>query len=493
VKAPPPSPPQRYLALDALRGLAILGMALSEFVPLQLPPWMYHWQNQGPNHDTNIQIFGISWVDLVFPVFLFSMGASIPLALQRRFDKGATTRDIVLGILLRGVLLAVFALAGQHLRPLVLFSEPSFAAWALGLLGFGFLVLMFARWPDKIPPKTGRILTWLGWIGAFLLIITHPYPDKANGFANYRLDIILMVLANMAVAGGLIWLFTRNRPIVRYAITAAVMLIFMTRTLGGVGQAIWDYTPLQHFQRDHWPNLFDLQAWPYARFVPVVYHFEYIKYLLIVIPGTLCGDVLLRKPDLKITAGWHAWRYGWGCLIGVAIASVACAGLMLREIVATTLILTVLSLTALYLFRAPRSTLEKKLQTFAQFGTSFVIFGLLAEPLEGGIRKASPTASYYLLTTGIAFFLLISFTVAIEVFQKAKWMKTTIELGQNPMLGYIAATNLIPAIFGLAMVDALATKYMNNQWALTGIAIVETAAVAYATALFTRFRIFLRT
>ncbi|MDD2583953.1 MAG: DUF5009 domain-containing protein, partial [Bacteroidales bacterium] len=71
----------RYLSLDLLRGLSIFGMVFSALVPFGvLPAWMYHIQNPPPNHNLDITISGISWVDLVFPIFIFCMGVAIPLS-----------------------------------------------------------------------------------------------------------------------------------------------------------------------------------------------------------------------------------------------------------------------------------------------------------------------------------------------------------------------------------------------------------------------------
>jgi hypothetical protein len=57
---------KRADALDALRGLAILGMILSGSIPFNdmLPGWMYHAQVPPPHHVFNPDLPGISWVDL---------------------------------------------------------------------------------------------------------------------------------------------------------------------------------------------------------------------------------------------------------------------------------------------------------------------------------------------------------------------------------------------------------------------------------------------
>ena len=80
----------RASSLDALRGYAILTMVLSGSVAWGvLPGWMYHAQ-VGPrsNFVFDGSIYGITWVDLVFPFFLFAMGAAFPFSIGNKYRKG---------------------------------------------------------------------------------------------------------------------------------------------------------------------------------------------------------------------------------------------------------------------------------------------------------------------------------------------------------------------------------------------------------------------
>ena len=85
----PQSEPNRSLGLDALRGVAIVGMILSGIIPWNtLPAWMYHIQTPPPSRAFDANVPGISWVDLVFPYFLFALVSAIPLELSRLLKKG---------------------------------------------------------------------------------------------------------------------------------------------------------------------------------------------------------------------------------------------------------------------------------------------------------------------------------------------------------------------------------------------------------------------
>ena len=75
---------KRAYALDALRGYAILTMVLSATIAGSiLPAWMYHAQTPPPDHVFDPNIAGLTWVDLVFPFFLFAMGAALPFSIGK--------------------------------------------------------------------------------------------------------------------------------------------------------------------------------------------------------------------------------------------------------------------------------------------------------------------------------------------------------------------------------------------------------------------------
>ncbi len=63
----------RVYSIDALRGLAIIGMVLCSAIGFNsgLPAWMFHAQTPPPTYEFNPSIAGLTWVDLVFPFFIF--------------------------------------------------------------------------------------------------------------------------------------------------------------------------------------------------------------------------------------------------------------------------------------------------------------------------------------------------------------------------------------------------------------------------------------
>jgi predicted acyltransferase len=84
------SPRRRVQAIDAVRGLAVVGMLLvnDAGIPAAMPAQLRHapWQ-------------GLTVADLVFPVFLFTVGASMPFS-RRAQRPGAVLRRVVVLFLL---------------------------------------------------------------------------------------------------------------------------------------------------------------------------------------------------------------------------------------------------------------------------------------------------------------------------------------------------------------------------------------------------------
>jgi hypothetical protein len=209
---------QRAVALDALRGYAIFTMILSGNIVFGvLPGWMYHAQVPPPLHQFNPSLPGITWVDLVFPFFLFAMGAAFPFAMTKKIENGVSTSRLIVDILLRGVQLAFFAIFIEHMYSYNISSPPDIRAWLISLSAFGLMFIMFMR----LPWKLNEIIRWGIKIGGFIvstiLMLTITYA-KNRQFSLDSSDIIILILANMSVFGTLIWLFTRGKPLYRIAV-----------------------------------------------------------------------------------------------------------------------------------------------------------------------------------------------------------------------------------------------------------------------------------
>lgn len=468
---------QRIEALDALRGLAVLGMVLSGVIPFNgtLPAWMYHAQFPPPTHEFNPQVPGLTGVDLVFPLFLFSLGIAIPLALSRRLSQGWTSVNISIGILKRGFLLATFAIVLQHFRPTVISPEPNSEKWQLALIGFWILFFMFVQLPKFIPKWLNLGVNLVGW-GAAIAILTqiqYPHDPKFPQFSLYRSDIILLVLTNIIVFTSFIWLFTRYHPQFRIGLLGVLLGLILSKSAGGWMTELLSISP-----------------------IPWIYRFEYLKYLFIAIPGTFIGEEIInyqQVDELDIPKNWNGFR-----LIGIILLMVTLIlnlmwGLQSRLLPQTTGISLILLIFGYRLLREPHHPLELLLYQMYQWGTYGLILGLAFEPYQGGIKKDPATMSYFFITTAIAIFLLMILIILIDHFQQKLWFQVLIDNGKNPMIGYIAFANLLWPILELngwtAKIEALTNTPMLGF--LRGL--FYTIIVALFVSLCTRLKLFWKT
>lgn len=93
----------RVLSLDVFRGLTILTMIFVNDVASvsDIPMWLKHYP---------AELSGMTFVDLVFPAFLFIVGMSVPYAIQNRIKKGDTNYQIIKHIITRTIGLIIIGI-----------------------------------------------------------------------------------------------------------------------------------------------------------------------------------------------------------------------------------------------------------------------------------------------------------------------------------------------------------------------------------------------
>jgi predicted acyltransferase len=423
---------KRALALDAVRGIAIIGMILSGQMNLtHLPAWMAHAQVP-PNASFDPSIFGITWVDLVFPFFLFAMGAAFPFSLGSKLDKGENKYRLCWDSFVRALQLVFFAIFFQHMKPFVISSSVDSASCFISLFAFGLMFLMFV---NEIIPffKNFKYGTWgvklAAFFMGFILMYNLEYTGKkTTDFDLYFSDIIIIVLANMAFFASVIYIFTYKKPYYRLLVLPFVMAVFLASADPGWVKWVYDYTP-----------------------TPWAYSFYYLKYLFIVIPGSLAGEYLYQwinsdSNELSQTSNKQAYLMAFTAL---ALITSNVIFLFTRQLELNLFLTIILVGSGYFILKSNSSSFGVFWKNLFTVGAYCLLLGLVFEAYEGGIRKDQSTYSYYLVTSGLAFFALLFFSVICDYFNTIKSTKFLVLAGQNPMIAYVATALVVMPILTL--------------------------------------------
>ncbi len=451
----------RVASIDILRCIAIIGMVLSSNIGFysDLPGWMYHAQVPPPDYVFRPECAGISWVDLVFPFFLVSMGAALPFSLKKRLARGVPTPKLILGIFSRWLILTTFAVVlgnaykiGGSPAPVWAHALMRFAVWA-GL----FLSLVHFRKPRK------RLQTILNISGIAVLAIDALLLDRVFGVQlGLESDVIIMILAEASLFGALLYLISKDNPGLRFLIIGFIAAI----------KAVCAYTP---------------EA---LAFVPKIgagigwfFQWSYLQYLIPVLLGSAAGDLLLSKQS---TTAMPKVMWITLSIIPIALIFTQLWGLYTRRVLADGLITLALFAVFAILSWKHRGEVWVRL---GNLGCLLSLFGVIFDPVDGGIAKDYCNLSYLFLTSGLAL-ALISSLLCLETKAgvKAPFMSA---VGQNPMIAY-TITNfiLLPllVLLGIApFFDALSVG--SPFWGVTK-GVLITALMMLCTAGFTKAGVF---
>lgn len=460
---------KRAFSLDALRGLFLLSMTFGFTIGNEsLPAWMYH--RQFNPQGGLIPTFGISWRDLAYASFLFTMAAAIPLTLTRRMENGEVELGIVFASFRRAFMLLVFALLVAHSN--TFFLGYTDTGRLLALLGFGLMWLVFTRRRKDWNATRYKILNRIGWVGIIAFLAFSPLL-YGKTFTFARNDDIITGLAFAALSGSLVWYFTRTKLPWRLAILAAVAAMYLGSRRDGWLSQFWYASPF--------PDLFDPGM---------------LSLLTVVIPGTIAGDLLLRwmrggEPREGAPRSWSGGRIGMLSAICIAITPIVVFGLYNRWVGETTLIVIGLLCAGVYFVRGPRSSGEILLRSLYLWGSLWLVLGLFLEPSEGGIRKVPETLSYFFTVTGTTSLLLVAMTAIIDVLDKRRFVRLLIDLGHNPLLCYVMFTVFLNS--ALELIHPLQPVLQGSPGESVLRSIIVTVITLLLVRFFTRRRIFWRT
>jgi heparan-alpha-glucosaminide N-acetyltransferase len=209
---------QRILSIDAFRGITILVMIfVNELAGIRdIPQWMKHMPADAD---------AMSFVDVVFPAFLFIVGMSVPFAINNRLKKGDSAWQLqlhilfrTLGLLVLGVFLvnteegynealmgmsinlwALLFLAAVILVWKVYYTKNKTAVYLLKAVGFITLIVLAFIYRgengEHITPKWWGILGLIGWAYLYSCIL---YQLCKGNF--YLLMLMIAVCTGIYIA-----------------------------------------------------------------------------------------------------------------------------------------------------------------------------------------------------------------------------------------------------------------------------------------------------
>jgi predicted acyltransferase len=462
--------------LDALRGFAILTMILSGSIAYGdvLPAWMFHAQVPPPDHRFDPTIPGITWVDLVFPFFLFSMGAAIPLALKKHIENKKSFLFVLWLAVKRFLLLAFFALFSQHMKAWVIAGQPMAKEQLLSLLGFVLLFFQFYENKNEKLKTVFLITKLISFAAALFLLWKLPFWGE-KGFDFYRSDIIMMVLANMALFGTVVYYFTAGKPLLRIGLLPFIMAVFLAakEPMDGWAKELFQFNSIGGLKFD----------W--------LYKFYFLKYLFIIIPGTLAGEWMMGNKVEGEGSKIKRTTENFLFLIAFALVISNLYGLFTRLLFLNLSVSVALCIAALYLLR--KEAKENLYKQLANAGTYLLLLGLFFEAYEGGIKKDSSTYSYYFVTGGLAFFSLLMFDV-LSKRKYASYISRYLSLnGKNPMVAYVAGNLLLLPLLNLTNTKQFWDTMNQNFFMGLMKGVIFTGIVSLITILFVKRKWFWKT
>ena len=453
---------KRIITIDILRGITIFAMILCANIGYysDLPAWMFHGQTPPPTYEFNPEIPGITWVDLVFPFFLFTMGAAFPLAMRKRLENGTSKWAVTGSLFRRWLTLTIFALVLGNAYQLYASPLPAVAQELFKMALWGVMFMSLVRLPDE---KKGQFVNNAGMflLVAMAVIGVDWFGLKLN---RWNSDIIIMILANIAIFGGLIWMFTKDNIRLRW-----LVLLFIISV-----KALSSYAP----DTLNWAPRFSSIGWFFS--------WDFMQYLVIAIAGSIVGDKLQAhsRSGEAVTIDGHHIAAG---AVALAAMLVQLWGLFTRHVLADFGISVAMCIAFVLLTYKRRNIMT----WMGYFGFAFMLVGILFDPIDGGITKDHCNLAYMLTTTGMTA-LTGAFVLALEL----KWHikgRGLSGCGQNPMLAYTVTNFFVGPILAMCGIGAWLNSISVGSpfWGIVR-GLVYTLLMVAVTCFFTNKKLFWR-
>lgn len=453
---------KRIGTIDMLRGLAIFGMILCGNIGFGsgLPGWMFHCQTPPPTYAFNPTNVGITWVDLVFPFFLFTMGAAFPLAMRKKLDSGVSRWSISGNLFRRWLTLAIFALVLGNGYKTGSSARPEYQEYLFNIVLWGVMFMSLVRVDGKAWGK------FLNNTGLFLLVVMAfirvDYFEVP--LSRWSSNIIIMIMAYIALFGGLIWMFTKNNLKLRWLVLFAI---------GGI-KFLSAHVP----QALEWAPQFTSAAW--------IFRWKFLQYLFVAVAGSIVGDLLLSHSKSGKTLELKGKDVAAG-FIAITAVVLQLWGLYTRNVLADFIISALLALSFISLTIKEYNIMGK----IGTIGFLLMLIGIALDPVDGGITKDHCNLSYLFTTSGMA-----ALTVAFFLLLEFKWNIQDAGLtgcGQNPMMAYTVTSFLTTPLLSLVgIAQWLNTICIGSPFWGIMRGLIYTLLMVLITTFFTKKKLFWR-
>jgi heparan-alpha-glucosaminide N-acetyltransferase len=259
----------RVASIDIFRGLTILVMIfVNDLAGVKdLPWWTYHLPGN---------VNGMTYVDMVFPFFLFIVGLSMPLAVRHRLSKNGSVASLSIHILARSFALVVLGIALAN-------GEKSDA---------------------QLTGVNGNVWLLLTLIGAVLFWNVYPRSDK------YR-----TLFKGMKAAG----------------LVLMIVMFAIFRRTGTDGHAAWlDFS--------YW-EILGLIGWTYLA-VSILYiptrRWRWAPLAWLVCLVALNAASLARWITFSAKLPYYFWPWNTGCFCLLTMAGIVTSTIFLSDSLAAT-------------------------------------------------------------------------------------------------------------------------------------------------------------
>ena len=196
--------PPRVLSLDVFRGLTMAVMIfVNELSEVHgLPRWTYH---------AHASEDYMTYVDMVFPFFLFIVGMSIPLSVTQRLKKNPSLPSLWFHVLVRSLSLLVLGLILANAEKAdAARMGISGATWALlGLISAALYLNIYPR--SQRFPAYATVLRALGLAGVVILLaIFRRATPGGSAWLDFSYPEILGLIGLSYFAASILYIPTRR-------------------------------------------------------------------------------------------------------------------------------------------------------------------------------------------------------------------------------------------------------------------------------------------